>query len=145
MSHSLVRIWIHTVLGTKDRQPIILDNFEPALYQHIKDHLENDFACPVRAINGVSNHVHVLFLLSPNYAVKDLLQNIKGESSHWVNEQDFHEIEIRVANRVFSVLRERIQRPRGSAIHRESEATPPNEDICGRMRRIGSRARTADP
>jgi hypothetical protein len=27
-------------------------------------------------------------LLDPNYAVKDILKNIKGESSHWVNQEN---------------------------------------------------------
>jgi REP element-mobilizing transposase RayT len=62
--------------------------FEGELHRHIKRHLEDDFDCDVRAINGTKNHVHVLFLLSPNYAIKDLLQNMKGESSHWVNQQN---------------------------------------------------------
>lgn len=89
MSHSFTRIWIHTVLGTKDRQPFIRPEFESALHEHIKHHLEEDFDCPVRAINGVPDHIHVLLLLSPNHSVKDLLQNAKGESSHWANQQDF--------------------------------------------------------
>ena len=50
--------------------------------------MEQDFDCPVRVINGTLDHSHVLLLLSPNYAVKDLLQNMKGESSHWVNQQE---------------------------------------------------------
>ncbi|HEY6951741.1 MAG TPA: IS200/IS605 family transposase [Bacteroidota bacterium] len=89
VSHSLTRVWIHTVLGTNYRQRTILPTFELSLHEHIKRHLEEDFDSPVRAINGVADHIHVLFLLSPHYAMKDLLQNIKGESSHWVNQQDF--------------------------------------------------------
>ncbi len=88
MSHSFTRIWIHTIQATKNRRPTITPDFEAALHNHIKHHLEEDFDCPVRAINGTSDHVHVLLLLSPNYAVKDILQNMKGESSHWLNQQD---------------------------------------------------------
>lgn len=89
MSHTYPRIWIHTVFGTKLRKPLIQPTFEQSLYEHIKNHFEVDFHCLVRIINGCPDHVHILFLLSPNYALKDILQNIKGESSHWVNEQDF--------------------------------------------------------
>lgn len=89
MSHSFAKIWIHAIFGTKNFEPMIHNRFEDKLHKHIKEHLENDFDCPVRIINGVENHVHILFLLSPNYSVKDILKNVKGESSHWVNQQDF--------------------------------------------------------
>ncbi len=51
--------------------------------------MEKDFQCQVCAINGVMNHVHILFLLNPNFSVKDILKNIKGESSHWINQEDY--------------------------------------------------------
>ena len=88
MSHSLTKIWIHTVFGTKNREPMIHQSFENKLYQHIREHLEKDFECSVRAVNGMSDHIHILFLLNPNYAIKDILKNIKGESSHWVNQEN---------------------------------------------------------
>lgn len=43
MSHSLVKIWIHAVFGTKDRQPLINQKFENQLHLHIKNILQNDF------------------------------------------------------------------------------------------------------
>jgi len=88
MSHSLTKIWIHAVFGTKNREPIIRQHLENKIYLHIQEHLEKDFHCPVRAINGMSDHLHILFLLNPNFAVKDILKNVKGESSHWVNQDN---------------------------------------------------------
>lgn len=54
----------------------------------MKEHLELDFRCYVEAINGTADHVHLLFLLNPNHSVKDVLKNVKGESSHWINSHD---------------------------------------------------------
>jgi REP element-mobilizing transposase RayT len=88
MSHSLTKIWIHAVFGTKEREGLIGSNFKKALYAHIMSHLVESFGCRVRIINGTGDHVHVLFLLDPNHALKDILQNIKGESSHWINQQN---------------------------------------------------------
>lgn len=88
MSHSLTKIWIHAVFGTKNREPIIPHHLENKIYLHIQEHLEKDFDSPVRAINGMPDHLHILFLLNPNFAVKDILKNIKGESSHWVNQDN---------------------------------------------------------
>jgi REP element-mobilizing transposase RayT len=84
----MTKIWIHAVFGTKDREPLIHQNIEAKLHEHIQRHLEDDFGCKVRIINGVVEHIHILFLLNPNYSIKDLLKNIKGESSHWVNQQN---------------------------------------------------------
>lgn len=89
MSHSLIKIWIHGVFGTKDRLPLIKNDFEAKLHNHIKEKLEKDLNCKVRAINGTEDHIHILFLLSPNFSLKDILQNVKGESSHWINGSDF--------------------------------------------------------
>ena len=67
---------------------MIHEKFEEKLHTHIKVHLEEDFGCGVRTIGGAADHVHILFLLDPNHALKDIMKNIKGESSHWVNELD---------------------------------------------------------
>lgn len=89
MSHSLTSIWIHAIFGTKFRDSLIQSSFEPRLHAHMTTQLENDLGCRVRAINGTGDHLHILFLLNPNHAVKDILKNVKGESSHWVNQQNF--------------------------------------------------------
>ncbi len=89
MPSSLSKIWIHVLFSTKNRVPLIESTFESKLYSHIKQHLENDLHCFLSAINGTPDHLHLLFLLDPNYALKDILKNIKGESSHWVNSNDF--------------------------------------------------------
>ena len=89
MSHSLLKIWIHGVFGTKDRTSLINNTFEVKLYNHIKQKLEEDLDCKVRAINGTDDHIHLLFQLSPKFSVGDIFKNIKGESSHWINQLDF--------------------------------------------------------
>jgi len=89
MRHSLLKIWIHGVFGTKDRLPLIKAEYEIKLYDRIKRKLENEFDCKVRIINGTEDHVHILFLLSSNFTIGDIFKNIKGETSHWVNQEDF--------------------------------------------------------
>lgn len=89
MSHSLLKIWIHGVFGTKDRTSLISKTFDVKLYNHIKQKLEEDLDCKVRVISGTEDHIHLLFLLSPNFNVGDIFKNIKGESSHWINQSDF--------------------------------------------------------
>ncbi len=85
MSHSLTRIWIHTVFSTKDRQPLLKDTMRANLYSHIQAELEEQ-GCGVRIINGTNDHIHILFLLSKEHSIAQIMKSIKGESSHWINQ-----------------------------------------------------------
>ena len=89
MTHTYTKIWIHGILGTKDRCPLIEPSYANQLNDFIKQQLENDFNCPVRIINSVKDHIHILFLLNTNYLIKDIFKNIKGSSSHWINQNNF--------------------------------------------------------
>lgn len=89
MSHSLTKIWIHLIFGTKDRMPLINESFEKKLYEHIKQIIENDFSSFVTAINGISDHLHILMLQNQNYSIADITKNVKGNSSHWINQNGF--------------------------------------------------------
>ncbi|MEJ5262365.1 MAG: IS200/IS605 family transposase [Ignavibacterium sp.] len=89
MSHSLTKIWIHLIFGTKDRFPLINQSFEKQLYNHIRTLLENDFDCKVDLINGTTDHIHILLLQNQNYSLAEIVKNIKGNSSHWINQNKF--------------------------------------------------------
>jgi REP element-mobilizing transposase RayT len=89
MTHSFANIWIHLIFSTKDKLPIINESFESLLHKHIKSKLINEFESHVEEINGTNNHVHILFKQSPNFSIKDIVKNLKGESSHWVNSSNF--------------------------------------------------------
>ncbi len=41
------------------------------------------------AINGMSDHVHIAVGHKPNQLIPDLLQDIKGNSSKWINEKKY--------------------------------------------------------
>jgi REP element-mobilizing transposase RayT len=47
--------------------------------------------CPVRAINGMPDHVHCLFGLNPKIPLTDILKQIKGSSSFYMNEMNLIE------------------------------------------------------
>jgi putative transposase len=44
--------------------------------------------CPVRVINGMPDHVHCLFLLSPQKSIAEVIKQIKGSCSHYVNQNN---------------------------------------------------------
>lgn len=89
MSHSFTKIWIHGIFSTKNKTPLINSNYESELYFYIKNKIENDLECKLIKINGTADHIHILFLLNSNFSIKQFFHDIKGASSHWVNQNDF--------------------------------------------------------
>ena len=87
MSHSFNKIWIHAIWATKERLPLLRQNSEQKVYSFIAEQLR-ELGCPVRIINGMPDHIHCLFLLNPQKSVADVIKQIKGSSSHYINENN---------------------------------------------------------
>lgn len=87
MPHSFNKIWIHAIWSTKQRQPLITRKVEFKIYNFLR--LEFiELGCPVRIINGMPDHLHSLFLLSPQRSIADIVKYVKGSSSHSINSQN---------------------------------------------------------
>ncbi|MFD2874418.1 IS200/IS605 family transposase [Mucilaginibacter ximonensis] len=84
MSH--VRIWVHIVFATKDREPLLNNAFRYDVFKHIA---ENCIAKDIflQAINGYTDHIHCLISLGKDQSIAKIVQLIKGESSFWINQQ----------------------------------------------------------
>ena len=87
MPHSYNKIWIHAIWATKERIPIIHSNIEYKIHQFISEQLRAQ-GCLVRIINGMPDHIHCLFLLSPQKSIAEVIKQIKGSSLHYVNQND---------------------------------------------------------
>ena len=87
MSHSKVKIWIHGIIGTKNRNNLISPKNENTIHNLIKKQfIEQN--CYVDTINGTENHIHVLFLLHPDLSIRKIMKQIKGASSYEINRID---------------------------------------------------------
>ena len=87
MPHSFNKIWIHAIWATKERVPLIVPEIEQQVYNFMRSQFVES-GCPVRIINGMPDHVHCLFLLNPQKAIADIVKQVKGSTSHFINEQD---------------------------------------------------------
>ncbi|TCN61287.1 IS200/IS605 family transposase [Flavobacterium circumlabens] len=87
MSQSFTKLWIHAIWATKHRQELIDFSIEKRMYDFIWQEL-TELGCPVRIINGMPDHVHVLFLQNPQKTISDIVKQIKGSSSHFINRED---------------------------------------------------------
>lgn len=81
---AFVKIWIHAVWGTKNREPVLEKGILESVCDHIKDNgkLKGIF---IECVNGCSDHLHCLMLLNADTSISKQMQLIKGESSFWIN------------------------------------------------------------
>lgn len=84
MAHSHIKIWVHSILGTKNNTSLIKIDFEEKIYQIIHQEI-NKTKCVLNIMNGISNHVHLLFLLHPDKNIREVMHQIKGGSSYQIN------------------------------------------------------------
>jgi REP element-mobilizing transposase RayT len=87
MPHSFNRIWIHAIWATKERQALIHQSVENKIYQFIAEQFIEQ-GCSVRIINGMPDHIHCLFLLNSQKSIAEVIKQIKGSSSHFINHTD---------------------------------------------------------
>jgi len=78
------KIWIHAILTTKNSRQLITPPLETRLHNFIHDQLL-EMACPVRIVNGMPDHIHVLFLQHPARSMGEIVKKIKSTSSLWIN------------------------------------------------------------
>ncbi len=82
-----IRIWVHLVWSTKNREPILKKDIRQAVFDHMKSNAEQKGVL-LDMINGYNEHVHALVRLKADDTVAKIVQLLKGESSHWVNKQN---------------------------------------------------------
>lgn len=77
---------IHAIWGTKNRRPLLHKEIRHALYDHIIENAKTK-GLFIDSINGVDDHIHLLFGLNADLSIAKTIQLIKGESSYWINKQ----------------------------------------------------------
>jgi REP element-mobilizing transposase RayT len=79
-----VKIWVHLVWTTKNREPILTKEVRWELFSHIRENAENK-GIYLDFINGYLEHVHCLISLGSGQNIDKILMLLKGESSYWIN------------------------------------------------------------
>ena len=85
MAHTYANLIYHIVYSTKHRQPLIGEDLRDRLYGYMGGIVRGEGGS-LMAVGGVADHVHLLVRSKPSLSVSDLVQQIKGSSSRWVNE-----------------------------------------------------------
>jgi putative transposase len=88
MANTYTQIHIQAVFSVQNRDCIIGKKWKDELFKYITGIIQNHNH-KLLAINGMPDHVHIFFGMRPTQSISELMQQIKGDSSKWVNEKRF--------------------------------------------------------
>ncbi len=79
-----IKIWIHLVWDTKNRQHYLNKEIRQQVFEHIKENAQTK-GIFIDHINGYVEHVHCLVSLNSDQNIATIANLLKGESSFWIN------------------------------------------------------------
>lgn len=88
MANTFTQIYLHLVFAVQNRISLIQPEWKDELYKYITGITQNN-GHKLIAINGMPNHLHIAVGYKPHQLIPDLLQDIKGDSSKWINKKKF--------------------------------------------------------
>ena len=85
MRRNKLALYLHLVWATWDRLLLITPDIERRLHRNIESETQKQ-GCTVLALNGTEDHVHLLVSFPTTITIADLVKQVKGVSSHFINE-----------------------------------------------------------
>ena len=86
MANTYTQIHIQFVYAVKFRESIIGKDWKDELYKYTTGIIQKNNHKMI-AINGMSDHIHILIGMRPTQSISDLIQDVKGCSSKWINKK----------------------------------------------------------
>ena len=88
MANTYTQIHIHTVFAVHNRRCLIHPSWEEELYRYMTGLLQN-YDHKMLQINGMPDHIHMLFGFRPSQSLSKLIQQVKQDSSRWIKLNQF--------------------------------------------------------
>ena len=88
MANTYTQIYLHCIFAVQDRISLIKPTWKDELYKYITGIVQNN-GHKMIAINGMPDHVHIFIGYKPHQLISDLIQDVKGFSSKWINQKKF--------------------------------------------------------
>ena len=86
MPNTYTQLHIQFVFAVKYRDVVIQASWKDELYKYITGVVQQNNHKLI-SINGMSDHIHILIGMRPHQSISDLMQDVKGNSSKWINEK----------------------------------------------------------
>ena len=83
-----IKIWVHAIMSTQNKLPIILPDIELKVHKILVDELKN-IGCVSEIINGTSDHVHMVFQLNESLSLDEIIKQLQAGSSLVINQECF--------------------------------------------------------
>jgi putative transposase len=88
MPNTHTEVHIHFVFTPRFRAALISPDWEIRLHKYITGIVQkNDHK--MLAINGTEDHIHMLLGFRPAQSIANLIQDVKADSSQWINNNKF--------------------------------------------------------
>jgi putative transposase len=84
VAHTYSSMLVHCVFSTKERRDLIP---QPELLWRYLGGIARAKDIALVAAGGTANHVHLLLDLPPTMQLSQAVQHLKGNSSHWLNQE----------------------------------------------------------
>ena len=84
MGHTYSQIYLHIVWGTKDRNPLIVEQIEKDIYAIIHTKAKEHDA-EIIAIGNTYDHIHVFIKISTKTLISKMVSEFKGSTSYFIN------------------------------------------------------------
>jgi len=86
MANTFTQIHIHAVFAVQNRISLINQSWQDRLYKYIIAIIQKH-GHKVLSIGGMPDHIHILFGFRPTQALSELIQEVKRDSSEWINKE----------------------------------------------------------
>jgi REP element-mobilizing transposase RayT len=86
MANTFSQVNIHVVFTVKGRGNALKKEFRDRLFEYITGTMKSIGLFPL-AVNGFADHVHIFFELPTTITIAKAIQEIKSNSSKWINDQ----------------------------------------------------------
>jgi putative transposase len=78
---------LHLTWHTKSSLPLLTPQVESLAHRYVKQKIVNSPGAFVHEIGGTDTHMHVVVTIPPTLLISEFVGQLKGASSHEVNEQ----------------------------------------------------------
>ena len=86
MANTYTQIHIQAVYAVQNRESLIQEDWEESLYK-VTSTILQEYGHKMLQINGMSDHIHMLFGMRPTQSLSDLMKMVKQRSSSWINDE----------------------------------------------------------
>ena len=83
--HSYSRVWLHVIWATHHRSRVLLGESAKLLSDYFNQLCQDkDIYLKMNYVNP--EHVHLLLDLPTHFSIAEMIKQLKGNSSHWINQ-----------------------------------------------------------